>query len=1615
MKCADLRREALAVLALEHERLCVASPAATERLPLLRGAGETCVVCEGRELAAGVCLDQCDGPPLRFCGQRCFRLFSPWIEAIVEASGERDERWLGVDHAAAEAALEEAVGAVRRALQLSRALRGLVHMVRAFFWLQRRARARRLVQRAAQHFLYRPGGRGYQRVVASAEWASAGRRPCKAIRVPSSVRVDMSCDAPWGVLLSPGTAFSQMGLSLRSVLALRSTCSSAASRLPVGSLQRHFGVEPSIHTKRFQLRAQMALHHLLHRIGRLTRGRCCIAGSFSLARHLRATASPTSVTHPDRWWPPCSDVDVFFDTTALPAAQVPAVMAAARRHAVRMLRRAHGLPQARVRRAKRGTEEYAVATAADAGGDALSASSIAPCFHALARAGVPSEAGAGVGRRYEVVDSKTLFLAEPDCDLRDYVAPMPYAINLVEVSWQSAPPLKSEFAAALIGGFDMRQCAVAHELTDGFQLREVVSAAARDAVWQRQMVPTVHAFEMASPTLSEEQMMAVRLCRLVKRVDKYHRRGFTLPTAWGRPEVCEQVRLTLSTCTWHSAGALKQALVVLAKLLSPPCGPRRQLASGVWIQDGTSLSDSSLVELEGVDAAGTVCMDVDCTSIGGDGAAVRGADEDAPAIVLFLCEHGSAHGGTVSANNALGMAFNSGGRTQGHRRRLQVRERGGVCAALPLLCGGAYQQRLGGRQRNPKRANPEERRAEQCLNTQRRRRAREDPSVRRAEQCLDTQRRRRAREAPSVRRAEQCSDTQRRALRRKALEFRLDERRLDAAGRAHSRNESTYRAREAAFTSERHRRKLGTAEVANFNVLYKLHAASGACVTSNSRRLRTLRQACDDAQTEGLDAESKELEAAYEQAREDTRRDIKDFARVTSKDQRRAVRAFHNCMERAAENCSIICAACGVRSIEEAFHGPFKLSEIDDDHRLHWLRVDSRGLACLDRLHRLDASNPIELLAQNTSGHHGDTLRVQVPRRALHNLYSDGCSTFHIVPEGVCEGGNVYLCGQCHQWCDPRSKPSVRTRSGEVDAGGERGDGDANIGTEEEEQLRISDLYRSHAPRNAIAGGHDYGRLSKLIEYGVAVDVSALEKLVLAKARCHLVTIKVVSMMYGKARTRQQLHGHSVIFPHAPVGLFFVTQRFWMKASVLRLSEGKRGDLYNELAGAIRGVIDRHIATRDMSITVADAAGKGCHELSLVEDVSIEDSSSDSSAGDRVELTVVIKVRDQATAKFVCEDGLVGAASAASAELNTCIQEASAPRISLGHFGAAALQAAFDAVRIMFVGPKDHRTKLESAALALPDLRLRPHVLFNFLALRAKLHGEQQPPAIDKIEALLIKFNKREQLQKRTHHIESEELELAAAPSDVAAVRACARPEAYVDHDSVDASYPHMEHVAVFEHVEQGMEAVVKGIDDCVAKGRAWHLKVSPCTMAQYEELRAICTDASQVSFYGMDAIDPESEHYESLAAHILLRRSRSTTDMGKLITGVGAASWTLAPDLLLREKRMALGMQYAVSQDHVFSSEDEQRDSSEQATNRGGTLAESSEAAKSLPTHSSKGVRHTGSPLRLQRSETPVDDYTSAAEALYDAWWPLFPLRRGLLLNEPLSNDKVSEAPLGM
>ena len=58
-------------------------------------------------------------------------------------------------------------------------------------------------------------------------------------------------------------------------------------------------------------------------------------------------------------------------------------------------------------------------------------------------------------------------------------------------------------------------------------------------------------------------------------------------------------------------------------------------------------------------------------------------------------------------------------------------------------------------------------------------------------------------------------------------------------------------------------------------------------------------------------------------------------------------------------------------------------------------------------------------------------------------------------------------------------------------------------------------------------------------------------------------------------------------------------------------------------------------------------------------------------------------------------------------------------------FGVAAIKAALDNVRVLFVGPDGVQGKLERTALRMcqddGDLRLRAEVLYNFLALGAAL------------------------------------------------------------------------------------------------------------------------------------------------------------------------------------------------------------------------------------------------------------------------------------------------------
>ena len=107
-------------------------------------------------------------------------------------------------------------------------------------------------------------------------------------------------------------------------------------------------------------------------------------------------------------------------------------------------------------------------------------------------------------------------------------------------------------------------------------------------------------------------------------------------------------------------------------------------------------------------------------------------------------------------------------------------------------------------------------------------------------------------------------------------------------------------------------------------------------------------------------------------------------------------------------------------------------------------------------------------------------------------------------------------------------------------------------------------------------------------------------------------------------------------------------------------------------------------------------------------------------------------------------------------------------------FGKAAIEAAFAALRIVFVGPSGSQGRLERAALKIYDLRLRPHVLFNWLAIRHALHAGPPPPTIEEVKAAIAAHGGlAAHIRQNARRVTDVGVERAA--SDVANVRAAAQ------------------------------------------------------------------------------------------------------------------------------------------------------------------------------------------------------------------------------------------------
>ena len=439
-------------------------------------------------------------------------------------------------------------------------------------------------------------------------------------------------------------------------------------------------------------------------------------------------------------------------------------------------------------------------------------------------------------------------------------------------------------------------------------------------------------------------------------------------------------------------------------------------------------------------------------------------------------------------------------------------------------------------------------------------------------------------------------------------------------------------------------------EVPIEKLLVRVHDSSGSVITANSRRLRTLRN----------------NPRALEQCRMDVKDDITKYAHVSIENKAR-------CVDRFAATADLqmrVCGACGIRD-------PFDTCDrVVDFHKItgdHWLRVGE------DAYTRLKQSPDIDLMIPDANG--GYSI-ISIPRKDFHHVVEAGDHAYHAIPEAVISPPGIRLCKRCARGY---SESTVAKRTS----------GPNNSFIDD-----FEDLYATNAPQFSIASGADFGRLSAMRSKGVRVDVSTLERLVLAEARCHQIVYKIVA--YGDETDRQRLHGHSIVCP--------------------------------------QNAIDH------------------------------------------------------------ARDG----------------------------FGIAALEAAYSALRIVFVGPSGMRQKSEEVALKIEDFRLRPDVIFNFLTINHLLHNGPPVPCISEVISLIAEHSIRTYIEKHARCVLDTTVDSCTTPSDVANVRSSAQ-SAQVRADAEDpeadnvpdgeALLPLLAPVGLLEIETQQMEAVLQGIYRVVTEG----------------------------------------------------------------------------------------------------------------------------------------------------------------------------------------------------
>ena len=213
----------------------------------------------------------------------------------------------------------------------------------------------------------------------------------------------------------------------------------------------------------------------------------------------------------------------------------------------------------------------------------------------------------------------------------------------------------------------------------------------------------------------------------------------------------------------------------------------------------------------------------------------------------------------------------------------------------------------------------------------------------------------------------------------------------------------------------------------------------------------------------------------YTQIVDAVKADIDTYCRVTLDDQCRMVHDFGEHMN--SGGCLAACASCGIRDPQKPANNICNIRALPTGH---WLILDESGVAVLEAM-------PSVTLVDV------DGIERHVDLRSVRSFWvsSDG-QYYHLHPElvDICSDGEctVYLCAPC---AAASKKPC------------------------------------GPAPPNSIAGGLDYGVLSRI---GIE-PLSSFEQLLLSDVRTYSITAKV-HVPNGYAHARSLLRGHLISFCH---------------------------------------------------------------------------------------------------------------------------------------------------------------------------------------------------------------------------------------------------------------------------------------------------------------------------------------------------------------------------------------------------------------------------------------------------------------------------------------------------